>query len=357
MASICNRSLDFSLNSSIINSAPSLRFALVGCGRIGQVHAREIRRVGQLAAVCDVVAEKMDTVVGNDPVPKYLSFTDLLLAEKNIDLVVIATPNGLHAQQSIEALRAGKHVLCEKPMAIRVNDATNMVSAAKDSGKQLVVVKQNRYNPPVRELKQLLALGKLGKISSVQVNACWNRNKAYYANSDWRGSKALDGGTLYTQFSHFVDLMIWLFGDLKLVKGFRSNANHQGVIDFEDQGVVALQFESGILGTLHYTVNAYEKNMEGSITVFGEKGTVKIGGAYLNERAYSSVEESLPAVSPEENLPNQYDGYQGSMSNHPMVYDDLIRLLNGQPSSLATPEDGLRTVQAIEKIYNTVDVI
>jgi len=357
MASICNRSLDFSLNSSIINSAPSLRFALVGCGRIGQVHAREIRRVGQLAAVCDVVAEKMDTVVGNDPVPKYLSITDLLLSENDIDLVVIATPNGLHAQQSIEALRAGKHVLCEKPMSIRVNDAINMVSAAKDSGKQLVVVKQNRYNPPVRELKQLLALGKLGKISSVQVNACWNRNKAYYANSDWRGSKALDGGTLYTQFSHFVDLMIWLFGDLKLVKGFRSNANHQGVIDFEDQGVVALQFESGILGTLHYTVNAYEKNMEGSITVFGEKGTIKIGGAYLNERAYSSVEESLPSVSPEENLPNQYDGYQGSMSNHPMVYDDLIRLLNGQPSSLATPEDGLRTVQAIEKIYNTVDVI
>ena len=338
----------------------SLRFALVGCGRIGQVHAREIRRVGHLAAVCDVVAEKMDTVVGNDPITKYPSLTALLHAENDIDLVVIATPNGLHAQQSIEALRAGKHVLCEKPMAIHVEDAHHMILAAQEFGKQLVVVKQNRYNPPVQELKQLLDLGQLGKILSVQVNAFWNRNAAYYSNADWRGSKELDGGTLYTQFSHFVDLIIWLFGDLNEVSGFRSNSNHKGIIEFEDQGVIAIKFESGVLGTLHYTVNAFERNMEGSITVFGEKGTVKVGGPYLNEMTYLRVEgvEAVEMVEQSLNVvgPNQYQGYQGSMSNHPLVYDDLVRLLNGEPSSLATPKEGLRTIQAIEKIYSAIHV-
>jgi predicted dehydrogenase len=338
----------------------SLNFALVGCGRIGQVHAREIRRVGNLAAVCDVVSEKMDMVVGNDSIPKYQSLTDLLFAENEIDLVVIATPNGLHAAQSIESLKAGKHVLCEKPMAISVKDAKGMITASDESCRDLVIVKQNRYNPPVKELKSLIEAGRLGKILSVQVNAFWNRNPNYYKDSEWRGSLSLDGGTIYTQFSHFVDLIIWLFGDLNEVSGFRSNSNHKGIIEFEDQGVIAIKFESGVLGTLHYTVNAFERNMEGSITVFGEKGTVKVGGPYLNEMTYLRVEgvEAVEMVEQSLNVvgPNQYQGYQGSMSNHPLVYDDLVRLLNGEPSSLATPKEGLRTIQAIEKIYSAIHV-
>jgi UDP-N-acetyl-2-amino-2-deoxyglucuronate dehydrogenase len=339
----------------------SIRFALIGCGRIGQVHAREIRRVGKLVAVCDSESKKMDHIVGNDPIHRYITLKELFLAESDIDLVVIATPNGLHAQQSIECLNHGKHVLCEKPMAIRSADAEEMIKAARRANKHLVVVKQNRYNPPVQELKRLLDEGKLGKILSVQVNAFWNRNAEYYKQSPWRGTLELDGGTLYTQFSHFVDLMIWLFGDIREVKGSRSNVNHQGVIDFEDQGVIALQFESGLPGSLQYTVNAYEKNMEGSITVFGEKGAVKVGGAYLNEMSYFNVEgvervEKVERVEMRSNTPNQYDGYQGSMSNHPMVYDDLIRLLNGESNSLASPEDGLRTVKAIEKIYSSIHV-
>ncbi len=342
----------------------SLRFALVGCGRIGQVHAREIRRVGKLVAVCDVDAQKMETIAGSEEVGRYQSLKDLLVSETDLDVAVIATPNGLHAQQSIEALNAGKHVLCEKPMAINTSDAQSMIAAARKSERHLVVVKQNRYNPPVQELKRLLDDGRLGKVLSIQVNAFWNRKAAYYKDSDWRGSQELDGGTLYTQFSHFVDLMIWLFGGLTEVKGFRSNVNHKDEIEFEDQGVVALKFESGVLGALHYTVNTYEMNMEGSITVFGEKGTVKVGGAYLNEMTYLKVEGSSPAdrrVEIVENSldaqgPNLYPGYQGSMSNHPMVYDDLVRLMNGESSSLATPEDGLRTVLAIEKIYATIHV-
>jgi UDP-N-acetyl-2-amino-2-deoxyglucuronate dehydrogenase len=290
-------------------------------------------------------------------VGRYQSLKDLLVSEKDLDMAVIATPNGLHAQQSIEVLNAGKHVLCEKPMAINTGDAQAMINAARNSGRHLLVVKQNRYNPPVQELKRLLDGGRLGKVLSIQINAFWNRMPAYYKDSDWRGSLELDGGTLYTQFSHFVDLMIWLFGDLKDVKGFRSNSNHKGLIEFEDQGVVAFQFEAGVLGTFHYTVNAYEQNMEGSITVFGEKGTVKVGGAYLNEMTYLKVEGvEMVENSLEAKGPNRYPGYQGSMSNHPMVYDDLVRLMNGETSSLATPEEGLRTVQAIEKIYAAIHV-
>jgi len=307
----------------------------------------------------------MELLSEGEDVRQYASISTLLEHEHEIDVVVIATPNGLHAQQSIESLKYGKHVLCEKPMAIRSTDAESMIKAAKSSEKHLVVVKQNRYNPPIQELKRLLDEGKLGKVLSVQINAFWNRTAEYYAQSPWRGTLELDGGTLYTQFSHFVDLMIWFFGDISEVKGYRSNTHHAGIIEFEDQGVIALQFESGLQGSLQYTVNAYEKNMEGSITVFGEKGTVKVGGPYLNEMTYfnvegvEKVEGSLSAVRQIEmqsNRPNQYDGYQGSMSNHPMVYDDLIRLLNGESNSLASPEDGLRTVRAIEKIYSNVHV-
>jgi predicted dehydrogenase len=300
----------------------------------------------------------MELLSGEEDVRQYASLSALLEHEHEVDVVVIATPNGLHAEQSIESLKYGKHVLCEKPMAIRSTDAESMIKAAKSSEKHLVVVKQNRYNPPIQVLKRLLDEGKLGKILSVQINAFWNRTAEYYAQSPWRGTLELDGGTLYTQFSHFVDLMIWFFGDISEVKGFRSNTHHAGIIEFEDQGVIALQFESGLQGSLQYTVNAYEKNMEGSIAVFGEKGTVKVGGAYLNKMSYFNIEgvEKVEGVEKDIRNPNQYDGYQGSMSNHPMVYDDLIRLLNGESNSLASPEDGLRTVKAIEKIYSSVHV-
>jgi UDP-N-acetyl-2-amino-2-deoxyglucuronate dehydrogenase len=314
--------------------------------------------VGKLLAVCDIETQRMELLSREEGVRQYASISALLQHENEIDVVVIATPNGLHAQQSIECLSHGKHVLCEKPMAIRSADAEAMIKAAKGSEKHLVIVKQNRYNPPIQQLKRLLDEGRLGNILSVQINAFWNRNAEYYLQSPWRGTLELDGGTLYTQFSHFVDLMIWLFGDICEVKGFRSNTHHAGIIEFEDQGMIALQFESGLQGSLQYTVNTYDKNMEGSITVFGEKGTVKVGGAYLNEMSYFNVEgvEKVEGIERRSSRPNQYDGYQGSMSNHPMVYDDLIRLLNGKSNSLASPEDGLRTVRAVEKIYQSVHV-
>ena len=222
-------------------------------------------------------------------VSAFESLEEMLSANPDLDVVSVCTPNGLHAEHSIQALKAGKHVLCEKPMAISVKDCSAMIHAAERANKRLFIVKQNRFNPPVVAVKDLIDQGKLGKIYSVQLNCFWNRNAEYYKNS-WKGTKDLDGGTLYTQFSHFIDLLYWFLGDVESVDAFTGNFDHQGLIEFEDTGVVILKFLTGAIGTINYTVNAYKKNMEGSLTIFAEKGTVKIGGQYLNELEYQSLE-------------------------------------------------------------------
>jgi UDP-N-acetyl-2-amino-2-deoxyglucuronate dehydrogenase len=265
-------------------------------------------------------------------------------------VVSVCTPNGLHASHCIEALRAGKHVLCEKPMALTVNDCSAIIQTAEQMNRKLFIVKQNRFNPPVVAVKELIDRGKLGKLFSFQLNCFWNRNEQYYKNS-WKGTKQLDGGTLFTQFSHFVDLLYWYFGEVESVKAMTANFHHQGIIEFEDSGAVILKFRSGVLGTLNFTVNSYKKNMEGSLTIFAEKGTVKIGGEYLNELEYQCLEGDAISNLPAGNPPNNYGQYTGSMSNHDKVYRNLISVLNGTGEIATSGLEGLKTVEIIEKIY------
>ena len=258
-----------------------LRFALIGCGRIAHRHAEHILNNGNLVAVCDIIRERSDSFGIEYNTKVYYSLDELLANEKNnIDVISVCTPNGLHAEHSIKALKAGIHVLCEKPMAINVNDCGEMIKAAESNNRRLFIVKQNRFNPPVAAVKKAIDDGFLGKILSIQLSCFWNRNSDYYLNS-WKGTKLLDGGTLFTQFSHFIDLLYWMISDIKTVKAFTANLGHQSIIEFEDTGVVALEFYNGAIGTINYTVNSYNKNMEGSLTIFGEKGTVKIGGQYF----------------------------------------------------------------------------
>jgi len=279
----------------------------------------------------------------------YYSIDELLQAEKDLDVVIICTPNGLHAEHSIKALETGHHVLCEKPLCIDAESGKSMIAAAEKAGKKLFVVKQNRYNPPVIFLKELISEGKLGKIYNFQVNCFWNRPPAYY--TDWKGSKDLDGGTLFTQFSHFIDLLYWLLGDVATVRAIGKNFAHPA-IDFEDTGVVLFEMKNGAIGSLNYTVNSFEKNMEGSITVFAENGTVKIGGQYLNELEYCQVAGIEKPSLPMGNPANGYGFYQGSMSNHDKVYENLMLALQDDTHQFANAEDGLKTVEIIEKIYN-----
>ncbi|MFM7856447.1 MAG: Gfo/Idh/MocA family protein, partial [Flammeovirgaceae bacterium] len=247
-----------------------IRFGLVGCGRIAQRHAEHIASKAELVAVCDIEEQKADALGNQYGAKVFYSLEDLLAQEKQIDVISICSPNGLHAEHSIRALNAGFHVLCEKPMAISVQDCGRMIHAAERFNKRLFAIKQNRFNPPVAAVKKAVDEGRLGKITSIQLACFWNRNADYY--KDWKGTAKLDGGTLFTQFSHFVDLLYWIVGDVKRTQAFIGNFTHKGIIEFEDTGVVILEFYNGAIGTINYTVNSYEQNMEGSLTIFGEKG-------------------------------------------------------------------------------------
>lgn len=328
-----------------------LNFALIGCGRIGSRHAEHIKNIGNLIAVCDVDEAKAKIFAEKYGAVGHTKLDDLLKKEKDIDVVSICTPNGLHAEQSIKSLKAGHHVLCEKPMGINVYECGQMIHAAEQSNRRLFIVKQNRFNPPIIAVKKLIDEGKLGKIFTVQLNCFWNRNLEYYISSDWKGTKALDGGTLFTQFSHFIDLLYYFIGDVKEVHAFSGNFNHESEIEFEDNGVVALKFYSGVLGTIHFTVNSYKKNMEGSITIFAEKGTVKIGGQYLNELEYQMIEGMDINNLPKGNPPNMYGEYVGSMSNHAQVYENLVDVLTNGGVIATNGFEGLKTVEIIDKIY------
>ena len=331
-------------------SSSNLNFALVGCGRIAGRHAHHIQSIGKLAACCDVIPERANELAEKYECASYVQVDEMLEEHPEIHVVSICSPNGLHAQHSILALKKGFHVLCEKPMAINSQDCGEMIKAAEHSNKRLFVVKQNRFNPPVSAVKKAIDEGKLGRIYSVQLSCFWNRNEQYYENS-WKGSKDLDGGTLYTQFSHFIDLLYWMFGDVKDSQAVIANYHHQNIIEFEDSGVVTLTFKNGSIATINYTVNSFGGNMEGSLTIFGEKGTVKIGGQYLNELEYQNIEdfkiENLPAGNP----PNQYGQYTGSMSNHDQVYKNVHDVLREDGIIATHGYEGLKTVEIIEEIY------
>jgi UDP-N-acetyl-2-amino-2-deoxyglucuronate dehydrogenase len=332
------------------------KFAIVGCGRIAQRHAEHIVNYGELVAVCDIVEEKAISLSEKYNVKAFFNIDDLLNSGIEIDVVSICSPNGLHSIHSIQSLNSGFNVLCEKPLAISVHDAGEMIKVAEKTNKRLFAIKQNRFNPPVAAVKEVIESGKLGKIYSVQLSCFWNRNFDYYENS-WKGTKNLDGGTLYTQFSHFIDLLYWLVGDVKNVESYMSNYAHKNVIEFEDTGVIILEFYNGAIGTINYTVNSFQKNMEGSLTLFGENGTVKIGGQYLNELEYQNIKDFEIKDLPIGNTANNYGNYQGSMSNHDKVYENLIDVLNNGASISTNSFEALKTVEIIEKIYNSAKTV
>jgi UDP-N-acetyl-2-amino-2-deoxyglucuronate dehydrogenase len=331
-----------------------IKFAIIGCGRIAHRHAEHINNFGELVSVCDIDPKKADELATLYNAKSYYDLKQMLHSETDIDVISICSPNGLHAEHSILSLNAGFNVLCEKPFAIKLEDCGKMISAAESANKRLFAIKQNRYNPPVAAVKKAIDEGKLGNIYSVQLSCFWNRNKDYYRNS-WKGTLDLDGGTLYTQFSHFIDLLYWMIGDVKQVKAFAKNFAHKGIIEFEDTGVVIVEFLNGAIGTINYTVNSFDKNMEGSLTIFGEKGTVKIGGQYLNELEYQNIENYKITDLPEGNKPNNYGNYVGSMSNHDKIYQNLIDVLENDAKITTNSFEALKTVEIIGKIYESVN--
>ncbi len=330
------------------------RIALVGCGKIGERHAALISTKAELVAVCDISKSKADAFADKYQARAYYSLQELLAKENLCDAVSICTPNGLHAQHSIDCLNAGVHVLCEKPMALNVEDCQAMINASTASNKILAIVKQNRFNPPVQSVKALLDSGHLGSVHGIHVNCFWNRDSNYYLQSDWRGTKALDGGILFTQFSHFVDILNWFGGELKSAETYLSNFYHGGSIEFEDTGSAILYFKNGTIGSINFTINAFKENIEGSVTIMAEKGSIKIGGAYLNKIDFQSLDNTTLTNIAESEPANNYGAYSGSMSNHHLVYDNFLMAMENNDSSLTvSAKDGLRTVQMIRTIYDS----
>ncbi len=330
--------------------AEELNIAVIGCGRIGQRHIGHIKEQANLVAVCDTDASQLTGFQGSD-LALYKDLATMLDQQSNdIDVVSVCTPNGLHAAHSIEALNAGCHVICEKPMALSVQDCGAMIEAAERANRRLFIVKQNRYNPPVAAVKQLLDEGKLGKVQSAHLNCFWNRNDDYYEET-WKGTLELDGGTLFTQFSHFIDLLYWMVGDVREVAAVTGNFQHAESVEFEDAGVAVLSFYSGAIGSVAFSINSHQKNMEGSLTLFCDRGTVKIGGQYLNELEYQDIDGVKIEGLPEGGGANQYGHYQGSMSNHAAVYRNVIDVLTKGGVIATAGFEGLKTVEIIDKIY------
>jgi len=327
-----------------------IRFAIAGFGNIGRRHAEHIlhNSAAELVAVCDIntaLQEKLSI-----DIPFYASLEEML---ENIsaDVLCICTPNYLHAPHTVAGLAAGLHTVVEKPMALSVAECDQMIAASAQYGKKIFAVKQNRYNPPVQEVKKLITSGALGRVYMVQVNCFWNRGDSYYAGSDWRGKKAKDGGCLFTQFSHFVDILYYLNGPVNSATGWIHNYAHQHNTELEDTGSFVMRAANDAVINFNFTTCAYERNMEGSITFFAENGTVKIGGQYLNTIEYQQLAgEKLPEINITAKS-NDYGLYQGSMSNHDKLIQNVVDVLLRDEPIMTSAEEGREVVRIIEMMY------
>lgn len=332
-----------------------IRFAVVGCGHIGKRHAEMIARDGgaELVALCDI-REKEELGIDAYDVPFFRSITELLDAGLPINVVNICTPNGWHASQAIQAVEAGHHVVIEKPMALTQADAERVIYASLKHHKQVFCVMQNRYSPPSVWIKEMVESGKLGKIYMVQLNCYWNRDERYYKAGGWHGDAQLDGGTLFTQFSHFIDIMYWLFGDICNIQARFEDFNHAGLTAFEDSGFVNFDFVGGGMGSLSYSTSVWDKNMESSMQIVAENGSVKIGGQYMNEVEYCHIKDYvMPELAPT-NPGNDYGPYKGSAQNHNFVIRNVVNVLSGTPGEMIATNvlEGMKVVDIIQRIYS-----
>ena len=329
-----------------------IKFAVVGCGHIGKRHAEMINRneESELVALIDV---KDKSILGIESyhVPLFKDLGDFLVSGIEVDVINVATPNGFHAEQGMQILEAGKHLVIEKPMSLTKQDAEQLIFKGLQKHKQVFCVMQNRYSPPSVWLKELLESGKLGKIFMVQVNCYWNRDERYYKHESWHGKKDLDGGTLFTQFSHFIDLMYWYFGDITNIQAKFADFNHANLTDFEDSGFVSFDFVNGGMGSLNYSTSVWNKNLESSITVIAENGSLKVGGQYMNEVEYCHIKDyDMPELAPT-NPGNDYGSYKGSAANHHYIIENVVDVLKGRAAITTNAIEGLKVVDIIERIY------
>ena len=326
-----------------------IRFALVGCGRISANHVEALTRHAdraEIVAVCDVDPAALAAAEERTGARGFDSLT-ALLESSDADVVVLATPSGLHAHQAIQAARAGRHVVTEKPMATRWSDGRAMVQACDEAGVFLFVVKQNRRNPTVQLVRRAVEEGRFGRIYMVNVNVFWTRPQSYYDSAAWRGTWEFDGGAFMNQASHYVDLLDWIVGPVESVQAYTATLERN--IQVEDTGTVSVRWRSGALGSMNVTMLTYPKNLEGSLTIIGERGTVRLGGVAVNridhwefDRAHAD-DERIAAAS--------YETTSVYGHGHPLYYDNVIRALRGEARPETDGREGLHSLELLIAIY------
>jgi predicted dehydrogenase len=334
-----------------------INFAVVGIGHIGKRHCNMVINNDEcnLIAISDI--KPKNDVINEEliNIPFYDGIDEMIDNHPEIDVVCICTPNGLHSKQSIELLNLNKHIVVEKPIGLKKQECEKVLYTALKKNKNVFAVMQNRYSPPSLWLKDIVKNKIIGDIYMVQVNCYWNRDDRYYKKGGWKGTQELDGGTLFTQFSHFIDIMYWLFGDVKNIQGKFNDFTHNETTDFEDSGFVSFDFINGGMGSLNYSTAVWNRNLESSITIIGSNGSVKVGGQYMNEVEYCNIDNyEMPAL-PESNPPNDYGNYKGSAANHHYVFDNVVNTLKGKDVITTNALEGLKVVDVIERIYNERD--
>jgi predicted dehydrogenase len=332
-------------------------FAVLGYGHIGKRHEASIK--AHPGAVLDSIADIEDVYTSLDSnsrfedVSVYNSLDSLLESSNLPEVICVCTPNGLHTSQCLRILEAGCHVVLEKPIALSASDARSVAEVSASTGKHVFCVMQNRFAPPSVWLKSLVESGKLGKIHQVHIQCFWNRDDSYYASSPWRGTLALDGGPLFTQFSHFIDVMYWIFGGISSPRAIFRNQSHIHNTEFEDSGSISFDFLRSGWGSLTFSTALFRSNFESSLTLIAEHGTVRIAGQYMEKIAHCDVLDyempDLPNVAP----PNDYGEYKGSASNHHHVIANVVDVLRNNAPITTPISEGVEVVEIIESMYNS----
>ena len=326
-----------------------IRFALVGCGRISKNHFDSIKQhaeYAELVAVCDIDPQALMDAAAYTGAKPYPSL-DAMLADTNADVVILTTPSGLHPEQAIAVAKSGRHVITEKPMATKWEDGKRMVKACDEAGVRLFVVKQNRRNATLQMLKNALEKKRFGKIYMVNVNVFWTRPQSYYDQGGWRGKWESDGGAFMNQASHYVDLLEWLIGPIESLHAYTATMARD--IEAEDTGVVNVRWRSGALGSMNVTMLTYPKNLEGSITILGEKGTVRVGGVAVNEIQHWEFAE--PDVDDEKIKTSNYQTTSVYGFGHPLYYENVIKVMRGEAKPETDGRSGLKSLEVLIATY------
>ncbi len=340
------------MTSIIPISGRKIRFAVVGCGRIAKNHIASIQQHGERAEivdVCDIDPAALALAVQDTGAKSHASI-DALLTNTNADVVTLTTPSGLHPGQAVKVAAAGRHVLSEKPMATKWEDGLRMVRACDEAGVRLFVVKQNRSNATLQLLKSAIEKKRFGRIYLVTLNVFWTRpQQGYYDQAKWRGTWELDGGAFMNQASHYVDLLEWLIGPIESLHAYTATLARD--IEAEDTGVLSVKWRSGALGSLNCTMLTFPKNLEGSITILGEKGTVRIGGVAVNEIKEWNFAE--PDSDDEKIKGASYATTSVYGFGHPLYYDNVIQVMRGEAAQAVDGREGLKSLEVLIAAYRS----